>query len=569
MQHRLLAPLAAALLLAGCATTPPTATRAPVFEKGMVSAADPRAAEAGAEMLRAGGSATDAAMAVLLALTVVEPQSSGIGGGGFLVVDDGRGRLETIDGRETAPAAANPHWFERDGRTLSVPEAIPGGLSVGVPGNVRLMAAAHAAHGKLAWKRLFGPAIRLARDGFAVTPRLRQMLERARGTAALTPEGRALYFGLDGAPLPVGTVIRNPALAAFLERLADQGPEAFYTGDNAAAIARAVSTAPRNPAPMTTADLAGYQAKRRPPVCTFYRRYRVCGMGPPSSGATTVLGALGLLERFDLTALGKASPTAWHLIAEAQRLAYADRERYLADSDFVSVPVAGLVSRKYLAERSRLIAPEHSMAKAEAGNPPGAPRVQADTLTPDVPSTSHFVVVDRSGQAATLTSTIESSFGSGLVVGGYYLNNELTDFSLVPERDGKPVANRVEAGKRPRSSMAPTLVYDPDGRLRLALGAAGGATIPAQVLRAVIGVIDWKLSAQDALALPVLFAPGGSVVSIEKGSALEAMVPALQALGHAEIVPREMPLKANAVEAVAGRLRGGADPRSEGVAVSE
>lgn len=580
MDRSLLFALAAPLLIAGCATTTPStappavsgavSTRAEVYAKGMVSAADPRAAEAGTAMLRAGGSATDAALAILLALTVVEPQSSGIGGGGFLVVDDGTGGLETIDGRETAPAAAHPRWFEQDGRILTTPQAIPGGLSVGVPGNVRLMAELHARHGKLPWKQAFEPAIRLARAGFTITPRLYRALTVSKGTAALTPQGRALYYGPDGTrPLPVGTLVRNPALATFLERLASEGPEAFYAGANAAAIADAVSAAPRNPAPMTTADIAAYRAKPRPPVCAFYRAYRVCGMGPPSSGATTVLGALGMLERFDLTALGKDSPTAWHLIAEAERLAYADRERYLADSDFVPVPVAGLVARGYLAERSALIAPDRTIDKALPGTPQGGPLALADGVTPDIPSTSHFVAIDRAGQVVTQTSTIESAFGSGLMVSGYYLNNELTDFSLAPEVDGKPVANRVEGGKRPRSSMAPTLVYGPDGKLRLALGAAGGATIPAQVLRALIGVIDWKLSAQDALALPVLFAPGGPVVYVERGSALEAMIPALKALGHVDVTAREMPLKANAIEAMDGRLAGAADPRSEGRAVAE
>lgn len=578
MYRSLLFALAAPLLLAGCTTVAPQAPRASsaapektdAYAKGMVSAADPRAAQAGTAMLRAGGSATDAALATLLALTVVEPQSSGIGGGGFLVVDDGKGGLETLDGRETAPAAAHPRWFEQDGRILTVPQAIPGGLSVGVPGNLRLIAELHARHGKLPWKQVFEPAIRLARDGFVVTPRLHHALTVSQETAALTPQGRALYYGPDGQkPLPVGTLIRNPALAAFLQRLATEGPEAFYAGANAVAIADAVSAAPRNPAPMTTADIAAYRAKSRPPVCASYRQYRVCGMGPPSSGATTVLGALGMLERFDLSALGKDSPTAWHLIAEAERLAYADRERYLADSDFVSVPVAGLVARGYLAERSQQIAPDRTIDKALPGTPAGAPLAQADSVTPDIPSTSHFVAIDRAGQVVSQTSTIESAFGSGLIVNGYYLNNELTDFSLAPEVDGKPVANRVEAGKRPRSSMAPTLVYGPDGKLRLAVGAAGGATIPVQVLRAVIGVIDWKLSAQDALALPVLFAPGGQTVYVEQGSALEAMIPALKALGHPEVTPRDMPLKANAIEAIDGKLAGAADPRSEGRAVSE
>ena len=568
MPRPLLASLAAGLLLAGCATAPRTASTSPgsIFAQGMVSAADSRAADAGAGMLQAGGSATDAALAMLLALNVVEPQSSGVGGGGFLLLDDGKGHIETLDGRETAPKAAAPEWFRQNGQYLTTPEAIPGGLSVGVPGNVALMEQAHARHGRLPWKQLFGPAIKLARDGFAVTPRMRQFLDRARASAGLTAEGRALYFGSDGEPLPIGTIIHNPALAAFLEKLAAGGPKVFYRGANAAVIAQTVAKSPRNPAPMTVADLADYQAKWRPPVCAPYRAYRICGMGPPASGATTVSGVLGVLERFDLTALGKDSPVAWHLIAEAERLVYADRDRYLADSDFVPVPVAGLVSSEYLAARSRLIAPDKTLAAATPGTPPGAAVAQADTLTPDIPSTTHFVAIDRSGQAVTQTSTIESSFGSGLMVNGYYLNNELTDFSLTPERDGKPVANRVEPGKRPRSSIAPTLVYGPDGKLRLAVGAAGGATIPAQVLRIIIGVIDWKLSAQDAIALPVIFAPGGTTVSIDKGGALEAMIPALKALGHNDIVVRELPLKANAVEVVDGELRGGSDPHTEGVA---
>jgi gamma-glutamyltranspeptidase/glutathione hydrolase len=570
MIRRFLAILAAPLLLAACATPQQAARPAPaLFERGMVSSADPRAAEAGAEMLRAGGSATDAALATLLALTVVEPQSSGIGGGGFLLTDDGRGHVESFDGRETAPMAANHQWFFVDGQPLSVAQAIPGGRSVGVPGNVRLMAKAHEHSGKLPWKKLFEPAIRLARDGFVITPRLNTFLTRFASVAALTDEGRALYYGTDGTPLPAGTTLRNPALARFLESLAKNGPDSFYVGPNAQAIAAKVSTAPRNPAPMTPGDLATYEAKERAPLCTAYRGWKLCGMGPPSSGATTVQGVMGMLERFDMRGLGKASPTAWHLLAEAQRLAYADRERYLADPDFISVPAAGLLAPDYLTARSQLIAADRTMADASAGQPAGASLALADTLTLDVISTSHFVAIDRQGGAATLTSTIESSFGSGLMVNGYFLNNELTDLSIVPERGGKLVANRVEGGKRPRSSMAPTLVYSPDGKLRLAIGAAGGATIPAQVVKAIIAVIDWDLSAQEAIGLQTIYAPGGNTVFVEKGSGLEAMIPALQALGHADIQIREPSFKANAVEVVGGRLVGGADPRSEGRAVSE
>lgn len=570
MKLKLVALAAAPLLLGACAgsnANRPAST--PRFEQGMVSAADPRAAAAGAEILRAGGTATDAALATLLALTVVEPQSSGIGGGGFLIHDDGKGRVQSYDGRETAPAAADGTWFYVDGKPLSVPQAIPGGRSVGVPGNIRLMAEAHRAHGKLPWSALFQPAIRLAREGFTVTPRLTAFLTRFKASAALTEAGRAIYYQPDGTPLPAGTTLKNPELAAFLEQVAAQGPDAFYTGANAQKIVDAVTLAPRNPAPMTTADIAGYKVKERAPVCTFYRAHKVCGMGPPSSGATTVQGVLGMLERFDLRGLGKDDPRSWHLIAEAMRLAYADRERYLADPDFFPVPTAGLLAPDYLARRSQLIAIDRTMPSVEAGNPRGVKVALADTLTPDVISTSHFVAIDRAGRAATLTSTIESAFGSGLVVNGYFLNNELTDLSILPERDGKAVANKVEGGKRPRSSMAPTLVYAPDGKLRLAIGAAGGATIPAQVLKAIIAVIDWDLPAQDAIALPVIFAPGGQTVFVERGSPHEAMIPFLQALGHTDVQLRERSFKANAVEVRDGRLAGAADPRSEGVAVAE
>ena len=562
-------PLAAALaLLAGCATHSTSAPSHP----GMVSAADPRAAAAGAEILRAGGSAADAALATMLALNVVEPQSSGIGGGGFLVYSDRGGAPVTYDGRETAPAAAGPLWFWKDGRPMSFDEAVPGGTSVGVPGNVRLMAMAHRKHGKLAWAELFRPAIRLAREGFAVTARLHFALARGddegSSVAAFTAAARALYFDRNGRPLAVGTIVRNPAFAAFLEQLAERGPESFYVGPNAQAIAAAVNGSARNPSRMTAGDVASYDARPRPAVCGSYRGYRICGMGPVSSGGTTVFAILKQLERFDLAALGPNHPTAWHLIAESMRLAYADRDRYLADPDFVRVPVAGLIDPGYLAGRSALIAADRAIPSVAAGVPAGAPAATVGQEAPEH-GTSHFVAVDRWGNAASETSTIESAFGSGLMVNGYYLNNELTDFSFVPSKDGLPVANRVEGGKRPRSSMSPTIVWGPDGRVRLAVGAAGGATIIAQVAKAIIGVVDWRLSAQQAIALPTLFAPGETVY-LEKGTFLEAMAPQLRALGHARIGTRPpITFKANAIERVNGRWVGAADPRSEGAAVSE
>lgn len=550
------------------ASTPPAASTPSV---GVVSAADPRAAAAGAEILRKGGSATDAAIATMLALTVVEPQSSGIGGGGFMMLGNADGTVETLDGRETAPAAAGPDWFlDAQGKPRPFMEAVLSGLSVGVPGNIRLAEEAHRRHGKLPWADLFGPAITLADNGFTITERLREFLGRARDRAGAEAEGQGLFFDEAGEALPVGTVVRNPALAETLRMIASEGPDAFYTGDNATAIAVHVAAETPHPRGMTTRDVETYRAKERAPVCGNYRTYRICGMGPPSSGATTVLAILKQLEGFDLAGLGKDSPVAWHLFAESQRLAFADRERYLGDADFVAVPVAGLIDDAYLASRARLISPERSMATASAGTPPSREPLAdlADGQGPQENGTSHFVAVDGLGNAVSYTSTIEGPFGSGLMVGGYYLNNELTDFSFTPQADGKPVANRVEGGKRPRSSMAPTLVYDRDGKLVLAIGAAGGATIPVQVAKALIGWIDWNLPVRDAIALPMLYAPGDTLM-IEPGSSLEAMIPALNALGHAQVIGRDLPLKANAIERRGDGWAGAADPRSEGAAVTE
>ncbi|HEX4800645.1 MAG TPA: gamma-glutamyltransferase [Sphingomicrobium sp.] len=533
----------------------------------MVSAADPRAAAAGVQILREGGTAADAAFATLLALNVVEPQSSGIGGGGYLVYSDKGAAPVTFDGREKAPHAATGTWFFKNGQPMEFSDAQPGGKSVGVPGNLRMMALAHQRYGKVKWAALFQPAIKLARDGFKITTRLHNSLLKYPATGALSVEARAIFYQADGQPKPVGTLVKNPAFAAFLEKLARLGPDSFYVGPNAQAIAAVVSAAPHNPAPMTVGDITSYDAKSRPPICGTYRGYRICGMGPSSSGGFTVYATLKQLERFDLSALGPQSPTAWHLIAESERLAYADRDKYLADEDFVHVPLAGLTDPAYLASRAALISSTSTIAVH-----PGAPAGVEVACTPAPQperGTSHFVAVDRWGDVASETSTIESSFGSGLMVNGYYLNNELTDFSFEPEKDGCPVANRVEGGKRPRSSMSPTIVYGPDGHVLLAVGAAGGSTIPAQVIKTIIAVIDFHLPPQEAIALPMIYAPGDTIF-VESGTFLEGMIPQLQALGHANV--RSLPpgtYKANAIEWVNGRWEGGADPRSEGVAVSE
>lgn len=571
MIQRLLLPLAAALALSGCAATQqvtaPPAVSAPIaIDRGMVSAADPRAADAGAQMLRLGGSATDAAIATMIALTVVEPQSSGIGGGGFYLRGTPDGKVETLDGRETAPAAAGPDWFlDSEGKPLGRSEAVMSGLSIGVPGNIALAAEAHRRHGKLTWAQLFEPAIKLARDGWALSERYHLFLGLRPQQASRDPAGKALYFDAAGEPLPVGTRLRNPALAHTLERLAADGPRFLYEGQQAQEMAAKIAADTPRDEIMTAEDIAAYRATEREPVCGAYRLYRICGMGPPSSGATTVIAILGQLEGFDLAALGPQSPVAWHLFAESQRLAYADRALFLADADFVAVPVKQLTDATYLQERGDLISPDKTMASVSAGLP--APNLALGRHYQEH-GTSHFVAIDKAGNAVSYTSTIESTFGSGLMFGGFYLNNELTDFSSVPEMDGVPVANRVQGGKRPRSSMAPTLVYGPDGKLVLAIGAAGGGTIPVQVARALIGYIDWRLPIEEALALPMLYSPG-DVVIIEEGSSLVDLIPDLKAFGHERVMASRLPIKTNAIAIGANGLEGGADPRSEGKAVTE
>ena len=554
------------LLLQGCATVPaqaPAAQAAAAPAEGIVSAADPRAAAAGVEILRAGGNATEAAIATMLALNVVEPQNSGIGGGLFFVRHDGRtGALETIDGRETAPKAATPQWFYgADGKPLPPREAYVGGKSAGVPGAVAAMWEAHRRHGKLAWARLFDPAIHLARDGFVVSQRLHNGL--ALQGRHVTGWAKETYLP-NGEPVATGSTLRVPALADTLEALAKDGAQAFYRGANPKQIAQALDSAETSPSNMTAAEIEGYQAKQRPPICGTYRAYKICGMGSPSSGEITVLMILKQLERFDMAGMGRQSPVAWHVLAESERLAYADRAAYIADPDFVSVPVAGLLDANYLARRSALIDPQHTLASYDPGQPAGAPpRVKA-VFNPDQ-GTSDLAVADAAGDVVEVTTTINGYFGSGVSVGGYMINNEMPDFDSVPAKDGYFVANRVEGGKRPRSSMAPTVVYGPDGKVRAALGAAGGATIIAQVAKALVGIIDWHLSAQDAIAMGLIYTPtkGGT---IEEGTELTAMLPQLQALGETLRVG-PLGLKANAIEYVGGRWVGAADPRSEGVAM--
>ncbi|MCR5871196.1 MULTISPECIES: gamma-glutamyltransferase [unclassified Sphingomonas] len=552
----------AILALAFLASSPVTASA-----QGVVSAADPRAAEAGVEILRAGGSATDAALAMMLALTVVEPQSSGIGGGGFFVHHDARhGLIDTIDGRERAPSAARPDRFlSTDGTPRPYDDVYPGGLSVGIPGNIRLMEEAHRRWGKLPWARLFEPAIRHAEQGFAVSPMMARFIARSAPRWKDFPETQALYAP-NGHPLTEGATVRNPALAGLLTRIAREGADAFYRGQNADAIIAATAGARRNPAQIIAADMAGYTATSRNAVCIRYRIYKVCGMGPPSSGATTVFGILGMIERFDIARLGPRSPDAWHVIAEAMRLSYADRGRYIGDPDFVSVPLVGLIDPDYLARRSRLIRMDRALPSVRHGNPPGAAPRGAPTRSTEA-GTTHFSAVDAQGNVVAMTSTIEDIWGSQLMANGMMLNNELTDFSFVPARDGLPVANRVEAGKRPLSSMSPTIVYDANDRPILALGSAGGPRIIMHVTKTLIGVLDFGLPVSEAIALPNLFFDENTLL-MEPSADTGRVLDALRAKGHSA---REAPLgsKVNAVEHAGGAWRGAADPRSEGVALAQ
>ena len=531
--------------------------------KAVVSAAHPLASEAGLSILKRGGSAADAAIATMLALTVVEPQSSGIGGGGFIVYQPANGPVGSIDGREKAPGVASPGQFlGPDGKPMPFMQAATGGRSVGVPGNVALAAEAHKKWGKLPWATLFEPAIKLA-EGFTISPTMARFIAFGQDSLKQAgPEGRALYYDKDGAPLKAGTTFRNDKLAATLRLIAAKGADAFYKGPIAASIVKTVSTADANPTALTLADLAAYKAEVRDPVCGTYRQYKICGMGPPSSGGTGVLAMLKQLERFDMKGLGKDNPVSWHLFGESQRLAYADREKWIGDPGFVAVPTKGLADPAYLGARSALINAGDRMAKAEAGMPAGAPIARVNAADNEVAGTTNFAVADSAGNITTWTSTVEKTFGSGLVAEGFVLNNELTDFNFAPEDQGKLTANHVQPGKRPRSAMSPTIVYDSSGKAILAIGAAGGVTIIAQVTKAIIGVLDWGLPVEEAIALPQLIAIGDRF-AVEKGTMLETMIPAFTAIGH-KPVATALPLKLNGVQRVAGGWRGGADARGEG-----
>lgn len=527
--------------------------------KAMVAAAHPLAVEAGLGVLRQGGNALDAAVAVQMALGVVEPQSSGIGGGGFLLYYDAGARtIAAYDGRETAPAGATPDMFlttDASGRKpMPFREAVASGLSVGVPGVVAMLDLAHKEHGKLAWKELFAPAIALARDGYPVSPRLADWLKTIT-TFREDPQARAIYYEADGSPKTAGDRVVNPELADMMRRLAEQGPKALYEGPVAREIAARVHGNKR-PGTLSVADLAAYRPVKREPVCGPYRVWMVCGMPPPSSGGVAVLQALELLEPFKLAQDQPNDLRSLHLIAEASRLAFADRNRYIGDPAFVEVPVAKLLSAAYIAKRRKLISLDRSMGKVAPGDPSYPEH-----------GTSHITIVDGWGNAVSFTTTIEQAFGAQMMVEGFILNNELTDFSALPEIDGRPVANRVQPGKRPRSSMSPTLVLDKDRALVAALGSAGGPRIIGDTLQALIGMLDWKLSPQQALALPRVLNMNGPTI-LEDVPSLAAQADALRSLGH-EVQVRHLESGLTAIRRAGDGWEGAADPRRDGIAKGE
>lgn len=558
-----IAPEAASAQAAKGAGTPVEA------QNWMVAAANPLAVQAGAKVLSEGGNAADAMVAVQAVLGLVEPQSSGLGGGAFLVwYDAGTGEVTTLDGRETAPLAATPTLFQDEtGQPLKFFDAVVGGLSVGTPGTPALMAEAHLRWGQADWPRLFDDAITLAQDGFTVSPRLAGLVDSDQ--ERLSQFARtARYFVPDGVPIKEGDTLKNAAYADTLTRIAEEGVGVFYQGDIAQGIVDTVQNAQGNPGVLALRDLANYEVKQRAAVCAPYRGYEVCGMGPPSSGALTVGQILGLLQPYDLAALGAENPESWRLIGDASRLAFADRGRYMADSDFVPVPSSGLVDPAYIAERAQQLNTDAALTEVAPGTPPfDHALLWSDDVSLELPSTSHISIVDSDGNALSMTTTIENGFGSRLMApGGFLLNNELTDFSFKTHTDGVPIANRVEPGKRPRSSMAPTIVLK-DGAPTLVVGSPGGSRIIGYVAKTIIAHLDWGMDVQQAIAMPHLVNRFGTY-DVEADTSAAALSDPLTALGF-EVNARALTSGLHAISIHEAGLKGGADPRREGIALGQ
>ncbi|WP_295045180.1 gamma-glutamyltransferase [uncultured Paracoccus sp.] len=534
-------------------------------QEWMVSAAHPLAAQAGARVLEAGGSAADAMVAVQAVLGLVEPQSSGLGGGAFLVWYDAEtGDLTTLDGRETAPLAATPTLFLDDaGQPMAFMDAVVGGRSVGTPGTPALLEAAHRRWGRANWAGLFDDALRLAQDGFTVSPRLAGLVA-SEGEALQADPATAAYFFPDGRPVAAGAMLKNPAYADTLRKLAAQGADGFYRGEVAEGIVAAVRGA-GNPGLLALGDLAAYRVVERPAVCVEYRAHDVCGMGPPSSGGLTVGQILGMLGGYDLAALGADSPESWRLIGDASRLAFADRGRFMADSDHVPMPTEGLIDPAYLAERGKLLAGDDSLPEVAPGQPGWShAALWGQDRSLELPSTTHISIVDSQGNALSMTTTIENGFGSRVMANGFLLNNELTDFSFeTHDAAGWPIANALAPGKRPRSSMAPTIVLR-DGRPVMVIGSPGGSRIIGYVARAIIAHLDWGMDIQQAVAAPNIVNRFGPM-DVEAGLPA-ALTDGLTAIGF-QLNETDLTSGLQGIVIVPDGLSGGADPRREGIAL--
>ncbi|MAL78863.1 MAG: gamma-glutamyltransferase [Sneathiella sp.] len=530
----------------------------------MIAAANPLAAEAGRDILARGGSAVDAAIATQMVLTLVEPQSSGIGGGAFMLhFDAADKKLETYDGRETAPASIREdHFLTAEGEAKKFYEAVVGGGSVGAPGVLALLEMAHRDHGKLEWRELFEPAIRLARDGFLISPRLYFLLDRDEHLKTKSA-ARAYFYDGEGKAKAVETRLKNPALADTFTVIAEEGAAAFYQGDIAAAIVDTVQQDAENPGLLSLDDLASYRAVKRDPVCAPYHAYQVCGMGPPTSGGVTLLQMLRLLEGQNIGALPPASAEAIDLIAQASALAFADRGKYLADADFVDVPVTALLAPGYIKQRAALIQPGESPLPFAAGTPLERQGSLGIDDAIELPSTSHFSILDSFGNAVSMTTSVENAFGSRLMTGGFILNNQLTDFSFHPRTEDGPVANRVEPGKRPRSSMSPTMVFDADGNLEMVIGSPGGGRIIGYVLKTLIAALDWKMDIGAAIDMPHFINRNGAL-ELEKDTPVADLQSALEEMGY-KVNVRPLNSGLHAIRITPDGVTGGADPRREGV----
>ncbi|MCF8468608.1 MAG: gamma-glutamyltransferase [Sneathiella sp.] len=534
----------------------------------MIAAANPLAAAAGRDILARGGSAVDAAIATQMVLTLVEPQSSGIGGGAFLLYFDAADhRLDTYDGRETAPAAVQEtHFLHADGSKKKFYEAVVGGGSVGVPGVPAMMELAHKDHGLLPWKDLFQPAIKLAEDGFAISERLHFLLVRDKYLK--TKAAAAQYFyDKDGNAKPVGTILKNPPLASTLRLIAENGAKAFYTGKIAEAIVTTVRSDNQNPGLLTFSDLANYKSVRREPVCADYRSHKVCGMGPPTSGGITLLQILKILETWDMPAIKPGSTEAIHLVAQASALAFADRGKYLGDADFIDIPVEALLSPAYLQTRANLVSASESHIPFEPGTPDEKQGALGLDDAIELPSTSHVSIIDAKGNAVSMTTSVENVFGSRLMAGGFILNNQLTDFSFTPVTKEGPVANRIQPNKRPRSSMTPTVIFDKDGNLQMVTGSPGGSRIIGYVLETIIGVLDWQMDMPTAIAMPH-FVDRNGTLDLEEGTPLAEQKADLEAFGY-KVAVRSLNSGLHGILVTTEGLEGGADPRREGVVLGK